>query len=367
MECQPIPGVLAGAARRPPAAVAGPDSQEPLAPTATIYYDCGYIPKCRGALKDFRDGAEAGSTVYNWRKIAGIAAVVVLIGHTELLAWGPATHVKLASDLLAQTALLPAAVAMLLRRHARDYLFGNIAADVVIAKRLSRIRQFCHHWKTGLAILDDARTDRSRAFALGYLSHLAADTVAHNKFVPRQITLTRTTISFGHLYWELRADSTIGPHYWQALRGVLTRPFGEHEASLSLRLTDTFLPFSVNWRLFFRLNHFVSRRFCIRAMDRWNGVSRWPLSDQLMREYRAECLDRMIDVVTRQHGSAVLHEDPNGNAALACTKVHRRQIRQMARAGLIAPHIYTEAAAGHAPATRVPVPRRTALAAVSVT
>ncbi len=290
-----------------------------------------------------------GSRVFRPKIILGAILAFLLIGASPAWAWGPATHMKLAGDLLGQLAILPAAVAALLSRYRRDYLFGNLAADVVIAKRLSRIKQFCHHWETGLAILEDATTDTSRAFGLGYLSHLAADTVSHNKFIPRQMAVTRSTLAFGHLYWELRADSTIGPHHWEQLRLLLDEVFAEHQENLHSRLTDTFLPFSVNWRLFYRLNRFMSRRLWRRAMDRVYDLSRWHLSDQLMREYRAECVQRMIEVVSHPRDAEVLHEDPNGNIALAYSKAQRRQLRQMARCGLIAPHIMYEAAVGHAP------------------
>jgi len=285
----------------------------------------------------------------NWYWVLGFAAFVVVLTPTDASAWGPATHVKLASDLLDQLHLLPPALALLLARYRKDYLFGNIAADVVMAKRLSRIKQMCHHWATGFAMFDDAPDDRGRAFALGYLSHLAADTVAHNKFLPRQMTLTRTTMTFGHLYWELRADSTIGPYYWAQLRTALKEVYAQHEAVLSSRLTDTFLPFPVNWRLFYRMNRFVSRRLWLKAMQHMVAASRWNLSDHLMREYRAECLARMIDLVTHLQQSTLLHEDPNGNAALAYTKMQRRQLRQMARAGLITPHMLYEAEQVHSP------------------
>jgi hypothetical protein len=280
--------------------------------------------------------------------IAGVVLVVLLMP-ASALGWGPATHVKLASDLLERLSMLPAGLAALLAACRKDYLFGNIAADVVLAKRLSRIKQVCHHWATGFEMLQEARSDRGRAFALGYLSHLAADTVAHGKFLPRQMTLTRTTLSFGHLYWELRADATIGPHYWDQLRSILVEVFDEHERLLAGRLTDTFLPFAVNWRLFYRLNGFVSRHVLRRAMDGWYRLSRWQLSDQLMREYRAECLERIVDVLAQGARSRVCHEDPNGNAALAYTRVQRRQLRQMARLGLVAPHILYEVSVVHAP------------------
>lgn len=133
------------------------------------------------------------------------------------------------------------------------------------------------------------------------------------------------------------------------MRLVLNEVFAEHEARLHEQLTDTFLPFSVNWRMFYRLNRFLSRRLWRRAMDRVYGMSRWDLSDQLIREYRSECLHRMIDVVSHLRDADVLHEDPNGNVALAYSKARRRQLRQMARNGLIAPHILYEAAVGHAP------------------
>ncbi len=285
----------------------------------------------------------------NWRKVLVLSIVLVAFLSADAWAWGPATHVKLASDLLSQLELLPAGIAALLAARRKNYIFGNVAADVVLAKRLSRVKQFCHHWQTGFAILDDARDDAGRAFALGYLSHLAADTVAHSKFLPRQMTVTRTTMSFGHLYWELRADTTVGPYYWQILRDIMDEVFAEHEASLSARLTDTFLPFSLNWQLFYGMNRLISRRAWMVAMSRWSGRSRWLLSDQLMRDYRIESLERMIDVVSNQRSAAVLHEDPNGNAALAYTRMQRRQLRQMARAGLSAPHIIHEAEVIHAP------------------
>lgn len=266
---------------------------------------------------------------------------------------------KLAGDLLGHLSLLPAAVAALLARHRRDYQFGSIAADVVIAKRLSRVKQSCHHWQTGLTILEDAAAETGQAFALGYLSHLAADTVAHNKFIPRQMALTHSSLSFGHMYWEMRADSTIGPYHWEQLRLVLNDVFAEHEMNLHSRLTDTFLPFSVNWRLFYRLNRFMGRRLWRRTMDRIYTMSRWHLSDQLMREYRSECLQRTIEVVSDPWHAEVLHEDPNGNAALAYSKARRRQLRQMARCGLIAPHLMYEAAIGHAPMVTAGPRRRT--------
>ncbi|MGB2985741.1 MAG: zinc dependent phospholipase C family protein, partial [Phycisphaerae bacterium] len=134
-----------------------------------------------------------------------IVALVCLLGQAnEAFAWGPATHMGLAASALEHLLLVPAAVAAVLARHRIAFFYGNIATDIVFAKRLSRVKQFCHHWSTGFRLLDTAEDDRAKAFAYGYLSHLAADTVAHGKYVPRQIVVSQCSVNFGHFYWELR-------------------------------------------------------------------------------------------------------------------------------------------------------------------
>ncbi len=278
-----------------------------------------------------------------------LAVLILLWMPRPAHAWGPATHTKIACDILEQLPALASGLAALLAKHRKDFVFGNIAADVVFAKRLSKVKQYCHQWTTGFQLLESAPTDAERAFAYGYLSHLAADTVAHNKYLPRQMTVTGTTMSFGHLYWELRADSTIGTFYWEELRDMLSHRFNQHERVLSQRLTDTLLPFHWNLAIFYRLNTAISRKGWIRTMDAWYHRSRWELADDMLAEYRAECVDRALDVIVRGGDSVVLNDDPNGTIALSHTRLQRRQVRQMARAGILYPHVLNELVAGHAP------------------
>ena len=56
-----------------------------------------------------------------------------------------------------------------------------------------------------------------------------------------------------------------------------------------------------------------------------------------------------VSLLAEGPGCKLLHEDPNGNAALGFARHHRRQLRQMARAGLIAPHVWDEVIAQHEP------------------
>jgi hypothetical protein len=266
---------------------------------------------------------------------AGTALIVYMVlSPGEAWAWGPATHVQLANEVLSHLALIPASVAGILSRYAADFVFGNLAADVVFAKKRTRVKQVCHRWATGLTLLRKARSDSGRSFAYGYLSHLSADTVAHNKFIPRQVVMRRSTKNFGHVYWELRADLCVEPRTWKELRSFVGRRFPEHEAHMATCLTGTLLPFERNLHLFHRLNGLVSRRGFRTGITVWDRLSRYELCDRMVADYRCEALDRIYSVLTEGPESAVFREDPNGNHALSMIRVHQRESRALAWLGL---------------------------------
>lgn len=282
-------------------------------------------------------------------------ALLLSLGYVRsAAAWGPGTHVQLAADLLANSWMLPAALGLLLSRHRREFTYGNVAADVVFAKKFSAIKQACHHWRTGFSILERARTDGDRAFAYGYLAHLAADTVAHGKFLPRQMALSGSTINFGHLYWELRADAQVPAANWITLRRTIQDPHPGARALMHEHLRDTLLSFGMNERVFARMNMLVCMRGWRRSMAVWSRLSRWPLPEQVVTNYREESLERITDVLRFERRSRVLHDDPNGNASLAYATAQRRQMRQMRRARIQVAPVVHEAAMVHASGNRTP-------------
>lgn len=281
-----------------------------------------------------------------------IIAIGVLLGDVDtVLAWGPGTHIALSGSILERLQLLPTAIGALLARQGIAYLYGSIAADVVFAKRLSRVKQFCHHWSTGFRLLDAAETDHDRSFAYGYLSHLAADTVAHGKFVPRQIVVSNYAVGLGHLYWELRADSMQSEHSWAVLTDLLRRDHQRHHLALECHILDTFLPYKLNRRLFERVNALTVRRRFRRTVDVWNRCSRWHLPPELLAGYQSECIDRIESVLTLEDHSPVLRDDPNGTSALMQLRARRRQVRRWRLMGFPARHHVLEALRGLAPET----------------
>ena len=280
--------------------------------------------------------------------------LVVLLGCSDFaLAWGPATHIELAGSILERLAIMPAAIAAILARNGIAYIYGNIAADIVFAKRWSRVKQFCHHWSTGFGLLECAEDDRAAAFAYGYLSHLAADTVAHGKFIPRQIAVCDSTVNFGHFYWELRADATQSESTWALLEQIIAGDHRDHHTAMERHITDTFLPYDFNRRLFDRMNAVTVRQGFRRTVHLWGRLSRRDLSPGLMAGYRSESLDRIQSILTDGHRSPLLREDPNGTSALMQLSVRRREVRRMKRIGIPVERTMIEAAVGLAPQSRI--------------
>ncbi|MCB9854354.1 MAG: zinc dependent phospholipase C family protein [Phycisphaerales bacterium] len=284
--------------------------------------------------------------------LAVVAVFAVLLTPSHAWAWGPGTHIKLASDLMRNLALLPGGVAALIAAHRRYFQFGNVATDIVLAKKMSRVKQVCHRWSTGFKLLENAESDQARAFCYGYLAHLAADTVAHNKFLPRQMAVSRCTVSFGHFYWEVRADASVREAHWKRLNKLIRDDFHEPERLLETHLKATMLSFHTNRAIFRQVNRLASEKAWQRSVRFWARLSRHDLEDTVLQSYHAESMERIIDVLSRGRESAILHVDPNGNALLAYAKAQRRQLRQLKRAGLSDAELVREAAAGHAPENR---------------
>jgi hypothetical protein len=152
--------------------------------------------------------------------------VLVALLPSTAWAWTPGTHVFLGEAVLRSLDLLPSGVAGLLSAFPHDFLYGSIAADTSIAKKYVPVGRHCHSWAVGFEIHEQASDEPLRAFALGYLAHLAADSVAHNYFVPRQLAVTASTAALGHSYWESRFETHLGERSSRRARELILRDHG---------------------------------------------------------------------------------------------------------------------------------------------
>src|SRR6185369_13819255 len=105
-----------------------------------------------------------------------LAAALVLLSGT--LAWGPGHHLEFAERVhRRRREMLPLDVASLIHEERDAFEYGNIAADIINFKAYGGAYSHCHRWTIIEEMRAQARTPREEAFVLGYLSHLAADTI----------------------------------------------------------------------------------------------------------------------------------------------------------------------------------------------
>ena len=252
-----------------------------------------------------------------------VAVTAVALFPSDAFAWTPGTHVYLAETVLANLVQLPPAVADLLRAFPFDFLYGNIAADTSIAKRYAAVGRHSHFWHVGQEIHDRAETDALRAFALGYLAHLAADVVAHNHFVPRQLMVTSSTASFGHSYWETRVECHLGDAYSRAAKDVILLSHAHADAHLDRIISPTIFSVSTNRRLFRGMVRLTDTESWQRAAQAARARSRWDLADEDVERHLALSYDYVVDVLA-DRAPAARELDPSGEEPLGLAKRRRR-------------------------------------------
>jgi hypothetical protein len=266
---------------------------------------------------------------------ARLAGAVIVVGLLCLIApesahaWTPGTHIYLGESVLANLPVLPVAIADLLRAYPFDFLYGNIAADSSIAKHYAPLGRHCHFWHVGQEIHDLAESDAMRAFGLGYLCHLSADTIAHNYFVPRQLMLTSSTASVGHSYWETRVEAHLGDAYARAAKDVILLDHSEADAHLDRLIAPTIFSVRTNRRLFRGMVRLTETTSWQRASQVAREYSRWALADQDVERHLGLSFDYMVELLGGSIANA--HQlDPSGERPLRTAKELRRRVLRAA-------------------------------------
>jgi hypothetical protein len=225
--------------------------------------------------------------------------------------------------------LLPSSIAELLAAFPYDFLYGSIAADTSIAKKYAAAGRHCHSWNVGFEIHDNAESQPLRAFGLGYLAHLAADSVAHNYFVPHQLTITSSTAALGHSYWESRFDTHIGERFSRTAKQLILRDHSHSDEHLDRILSPTIFSTSTNRRIFRGMVYVADTESWQRIFHLVEEKSRWDLSEQEVETYMARAFDYIVDLLTRLDLAEPYKLDPAGTIPLReAKKVRRAALRR---------------------------------------
>lgn len=269
-----------------------------------------------------RSFASLGMTAWGMTALALLALVLF---PQDAYAWTPGTHVFLGDAVLRSLNLLPASVADLLRAFPYDFLYGSIAADTSMAKKYVPTGRHCHSWAVGFEIHEAAPDEPMRAFALGYLAHLAADSVAHNHFVPMQLAVTASTASLGHSYWESRFEQHLGPACARDARNLILLDHSNADGLLDRILSPTIFSTATNRRIFRGMVHAADNEGWQRIFGLMMENSRWDLANADVAEYVTCSYDFVIDLLVHMDRSKPFALDPSGDEALRRAKRVRKE------------------------------------------
>jgi hypothetical protein len=234
-----------------------------------------------------------------------VLVMAFLLIPTAAFAWGPLTHIYLGSELFSLSPLLPAGLFEIIRKYRKDFLYGNLMADIIIGKKYLPDARSSHSWDVAFSLMKAAVTDQQKAFVYGYLGHLAADTVAHN-------TYTVDKRNLGHTVMEMKADSIIDKKYWLQAMAIDRRIQARNDLFLEHTLDRFIFSFKTNKRILKgmvflsvfnqeRIGDFIDKNLITSLPDR-----------EAIESLHQESLDKIIDLFQKWKDSDVVKTSPSG-------------------------------------------------------
>lgn len=264
-----------------------------------------------------------------------LTVLCILLIPADSHAWGGGTHLLIGLDVLSRLQQLPPQVATLLGNYANDFLYGCLAADIIVGKKYTHYLLHCHRWRIGRRLLQAAQDDPQRACAYGYLCHLAADVVAHNYYVPYKTIRSFSTIALRHTYWELRFESFVEPQIWARAREVCLVGRPHDDALLRRIMAPTLFSFGTSKRIFNSI-------LLLSRLERWqllirtlSARSQHQLTSEDRQEYLGTTMEVVMDMLIHGEESFCWSLDPTGEAALEVAQEMRRHLRFLYQVGKI--------------------------------
>lgn len=242
-------------------------------------------------------------------------------------AWGPATHLFYGYQVLDHLPYVADMFRAVLAAHPLAFLYGCVGADIVLAKKMGPLASHGHRWDNALRLLDTAPNDRTQSFSLGYLCHLAADTVSHNSYVPSKTIESFESGVLKHLYWEMRFDQKLtSSRTLEAFQKIVEHDFSDCDAHMAQLIPVRVFSFSTNKKVF---NHLL----VLQGLKNWQNMllamgqsQKHKFKDREIEEFVQKSMDAVFLFFKQGKDSKTCLDDPIGQIRLKQANELRRHL-----------------------------------------
>ena len=264
-----------------------------------------------------------------------IALGVFLLIPNVAYAWGPGMHMQIAMTALANIAIAAPVIRKLMEKYPDDFMYGAVIPDIIVGKKYAGYMHHCHNWRIGHLILSEAKTDRQRAAAYGYLMHLAADIVAHNYYIPFKMIRSYKTRTLSHTYWEMRFDIGVPEKVWKQIGKIEDHVSEEFDLLLERVLRKTIFSFKTNKRIFSSILIIQKMRSVRDSLRLYADKSRWKMVEEKRQHYLDLTIEAALDFLVHPDSASVLEIDPTGISRLTYAKNLRRRMKNLLTRGIL--------------------------------
>ena len=264
-----------------------------------------------------------------------ILAIAIILVPSEAFAWGPGTHLEVATGLLRDTAIFAPAVASLIKKYRDQFVYGMVSADVLVGKKYAGYLHHNHNWSIGWEVFKNCKTAKEKASGYGYLTHLASDIVAHNYYIPYMVIRSFDAKMVNHTYWELRFDMHVEKENWEEVKRVLKADVHVFDKVLENTLKRPMFSYRTNRRIFNTILMMQQFKQIRRAVEIHSKFSQWPLKKSEVKHYKSLVMATARDFLKDFNKAECLSGDPAGFERLKYANETRKTLKKFVSRGMV--------------------------------
>jgi hypothetical protein len=130
-------------------------------------------------------------------------------------AWGPSTHQYINDLVLQDSRLTGSTIANTIKQYRNYFDLCYMVTDVTVVHYYTQVKRYeaTHAWSFQECVMSSSSNPKVVACSYGVASHLIADSISHNNFIPQQIRSTFLPNSIIHPLSEATIEAHIFKNY----------------------------------------------------------------------------------------------------------------------------------------------------------